>query len=148
VASPPDRPSGVWDRLEGRVGELSSWVGSADCEQPDGKDDISIEKLEEQLNSLKETFQEKEGMVEDISLSCGAKGLYPTGGPGDMSRRSTQGSLVSRKTTPVPPEQLPQTVDVEATIAVPAPAQPVEEPKPEAAAPEAIQEAAEFIAVA
>ena len=26
-----------WDRLEGRVGELSSWVGSADCEQPDGK---------------------------------------------------------------------------------------------------------------
>lgn len=41
----------------------------------------------------------------------------------------------------VPPEQLPQTVDVEATIAVPAPAQPVEEPKPEAAAPEAIQEA-------
>jgi len=68
-----------WDKLEGRVTELSSWVVSSDSKEPDGKDELSIEKLEAQLNCLKMSFKEKEEKVCDITISCGGKSVYPTG---------------------------------------------------------------------
>ena len=40
-------------------------------------DDLSIEKLEEHLDTLKATFKEKEGLVQDIQTTCGTKILYP-----------------------------------------------------------------------
>ncbi len=53
---------------------------------PDG---LSIEKLEEHLNILKENFKEKQEMVESMKIACMPKiSLYPTGD--ERSRRSTQ----------------------------------------------------------
>merc|ERR1719318_250368 len=42
-----------WNKLDGNVGELSSWVTTKDSAAPEGKSEISIEKLESQLNTLK-----------------------------------------------------------------------------------------------
>ena len=56
---------------------------------PDG---LSIEKLEEHLNILKENFKEKQEMVESMKIACMPKiTLYPTGD--ERSRRSTQVSV-------------------------------------------------------
>ena len=44
-----------WNKLEGNVGELSSWVTAKDAME-DGGTNIPIEKLEGQLNQLKVTF--------------------------------------------------------------------------------------------
>ena len=41
-----------WNKLEGNVGELSSWVTAKDALE-DGGTNIPIEKLEGQLNQLK-----------------------------------------------------------------------------------------------
>merc|ERR1712045_203799 len=41
-----------WNKLDGNVGELSSWVNTKDSAAPEGKSEISIEKLESQLNRL------------------------------------------------------------------------------------------------
>jgi len=70
-----------WDRLDGRVGELSSWVNLSSSQLPEGKDELSIEKLEDQLDTLKANFKEKESLVLDIKVACGGKqsSLYPTG---------------------------------------------------------------------
>merc|ERR1719458_1654725 len=38
-----------WNKLDGNVGELSSWVNTKDSAAPEGKSEISIEKLETQL---------------------------------------------------------------------------------------------------
>jgi hypothetical protein len=52
-------------------------------------DGLSIEKLEEHLNILKENFKEKQEMVESMKIACMPKiSLYPTGD--ERSRRSTQ----------------------------------------------------------
>merc|ERR1711902_248619 len=50
-----------WNKLDGNVGELSSWVTTKDSAAPEGKSEISIEKLESQLNTLKT-------MVADIEV--------------------------------------------------------------------------------
>merc|ERR1712141_450458 len=42
-----------WNKLDGNVGELSSWVNKQDSTAVEGKSDLSIEKLESQLNTLK-----------------------------------------------------------------------------------------------
>merc|ERR1712055_659128 len=42
-----------WNKLDGNVGELSSWVSMKDSSAPEGSSEISIEKLETQLNTLK-----------------------------------------------------------------------------------------------
>ena len=58
-----------WNKLEGNVDELSSWVNNPDASAKDvtGTDaDISIEKLEGQLNQLKVMFAEKQKLVADL----------------------------------------------------------------------------------
>merc|ERR1712150_175680 len=57
-----------WNKLEGNVDELSSWVsseGSAKDVTGTGAD-ISIEKLEGQLNQIKVMFAEKQKLVSDL----------------------------------------------------------------------------------
>lgn len=54
-------------------------------------DDLSIEKLEETLNSLKVNFKEKEELVKDIQVSCGAKTLYPTP---DLQKRGSTAQVI------------------------------------------------------
>ena len=57
-----------WNKLEGNVDELSSWVSSeGSAKDITGTDaDISIEKLEGTLNSLKLMFAEKQKLVSDL----------------------------------------------------------------------------------
>merc|ERR1712150_319490 len=55
-----------WNKLDGNVGELSSWVSAKDSAAPDGSSEISIEKLETQLNTLKTMFAEKQKLVSDL----------------------------------------------------------------------------------
>merc|ERR1712088_574940 len=58
-----------WNKLEGNVDELSSWVNRPDTSAKDvtGADaDISIEKLEGQLTQLKLMFAEKQKLVGDL----------------------------------------------------------------------------------
>ena len=58
-----------WNKLEGNVDELSSWVNEPEAGAKDvtGADaDISIEKLEGQLNQLKVMFAEKQKLVNDL----------------------------------------------------------------------------------
>jgi uncharacterized protein YidB (DUF937 family) len=57
-----------WNKLEGNVDELSSWVSSeGSAKGVTGTDaDISIEKLEGQLNQLKVMFAEKQKLVSDL----------------------------------------------------------------------------------
>ena len=54
--------------MEGNVDELSSWVSSeGSAKDVTGSDsDISIEKLEGQLNQLKVMFAEKQKLVSDL----------------------------------------------------------------------------------
>merc|ERR1719508_88869 len=55
-----------WNKLDGNVGELSSWVATKDSSAPEGGSEISIEKLETQLNTLKTMFAEKQQLVSDL----------------------------------------------------------------------------------
>merc|ERR1719283_707103 len=64
-----------WNKLDGNVGELSSWVNQKDSAAPEGQSEISIEKLETQLNTLKTMFAEKQKLVADLEV------YGPAGGP-------------------------------------------------------------------
>jgi len=57
-----------WNKLDGNVGELSSWVTKQDSAAPVGQSEISIEKLETQLNTLKTMFAEKQKLVADLEI--------------------------------------------------------------------------------
>merc|ERR1712025_706212 len=67
-----------WNKLDGNVGELSSWVEKKDSAAPEGQSEISIEKLETQLNTLKTMFAEKQKLVADLEV-YGAGGAAPGG---------------------------------------------------------------------
>merc|ERR1712117_664091 len=66
-----------WNKLDGNVGELSSWVTTKDSAAPEGKSEISIEKLESQLNTLKTMFAEKQKLVSDLDAYGPAAGTAP-----------------------------------------------------------------------
>jgi len=55
-----------WNKLDGNVGELSSWVAQKDSSIPEGSSELSIEKLETQLVTLKTMFAEKQRLVADL----------------------------------------------------------------------------------
>merc|ERR1719150_1404736 len=57
-----------WNKLDGNAGELSSWVATKDSAAPEGGSEISIEKLETQLNTLKTMFAEKQKLVADLEV--------------------------------------------------------------------------------
>ena len=63
-----------WNKLDGNVGELSSWVATKDSAAPEGGSEISIEKLESQLNTLKTMFAEKQKLVSDLDAYGPAAG--------------------------------------------------------------------------
>ena len=66
-----------WNKLDGNVGELSSWVATKDSAAPDGQQEISIEKLEGQLNQLKIMFAEKQKLVADLDAYGPVDGAHP-----------------------------------------------------------------------
>jgi hypothetical protein len=80
-----------WNKLDGNVGELSSWVATKDSAAPEGGSEISIEKLETQLNTLKTMFAEKQKLVSDLEA------YGPTGGraPPAAAAPATEGEATS-----------------------------------------------------
>merc|ERR1712106_230909 len=81
-----------WNKLDGNVGELSSWVNQKDSAAPEGQSEISIEKLETQLNTLKTMFAEKQRLVADLEV-YGAGGSGTAGPP-------TESATIAEPTTP------------------------------------------------
>merc|ERR1719357_1121306 len=69
-----------WNKLDGNVGELSSWVALKDSSAPEGGSEISIEKLETQLSTLKTMFAEKQKLVSDLE-AYGPAGGAPAAPP-------------------------------------------------------------------
>ena len=62
-----------WNKLEGNVDQLTSWVNIEDASKKDVlgcENYISIEKLEGQLNQLKAMFAEKQKLVTELD-ACG-----------------------------------------------------------------------------
>ena len=55
-----------WNKLDGHVGKLSSWDTTKDSAAPEGKSEISIEKLGSQLNTQRTMFAEKQKLVADF----------------------------------------------------------------------------------
>ena len=84
-----------WNKLDGHVGELSSWVSVADPVDPTPDGGLSIIKLETQLETLKTNFAEKQQLVDDIRVSCRARTPEK-----DESRKASQ--LLLRRETIVP----------------------------------------------
>jgi len=87
-----------WNKLDGNVGELSSWVTKQDSAAPVGQSEISIEKLETQLNTLKTMFAEKQKLVADLEIYGAGKQ-----GPGGTE----EGPTVTEEAAPVEPAPAP-----------------------------------------
>merc|ERR1712121_245423 len=73
-----------WNKLDGNVGELCSWVATKDSAAPEAGTEISIEKLETQLNTLKTMFAEKQKLVSDLEAygpATGSQAAAPAAAP-------------------------------------------------------------------
>merc|ERR1711881_390357 len=91
-----------WNKLDGNVGELSSWVNTKDSAAPEGKSEISIEKLETQLNTLKTMFAEKQKLVADLEV-YGAGGGAPAAAepaPAEASAPAPEAELAPAEAAP------------------------------------------------
>merc|ERR1712032_689657 len=91
-----------WNKLDGNVGELSSWVNTKDSAAPEGKSEISIEKLETQLNTLKTMFAEKQKLVADLE-AYGAGG----GAPAAAEAAPAEAAAPAPEAEPAPAEAAP-----------------------------------------
>merc|ERR1712080_618123 len=91
-----------WNKLDGNVGELSSWVTTKDSAAPEGKSEISIEKLESQLNTLKTMFSEKQKLVADLE-AYGAGG----GAPSEAAAAPAEAAAPAPEAEPAPAEAAP-----------------------------------------
>merc|ERR1712227_411848 len=91
-----------WNKLDGNVGELSSWVNTKDSAAPEGKSEISIEKLETQLNTLKTMFAEKQKLVADLE-AYGAGG----GAPSEAAAAPAEAAAPAPEAEPAPAEAAP-----------------------------------------
>ena len=106
-----------WNKLEGNVGELSSWVESKEPGAPEDGGSIPIEKLEGQLNQLKIMFAEKQKLVNDLEA------LGPNSG---------SASVPAPEPTPAPVEEAPaEPAEGEAVDPEAAPAENPEAPAAE-----------------
>jgi len=88
-----------WNKLDGNVGELSSWVNQKDSAAPEGKSELSIEKLETQLNTLKTMFAEKQKLVADLEV-YGAVGAGST-----QEEEASAPAATPAEETPAPPSE-------------------------------------------
>jgi len=94
-----------WNKLDGNVGELSSWVATKDSAAPEGGSEISIEKLETQLNTLKTMFAEKQKLVSDLE-AYGPAGGAPAAPPAPAAE--AEAAPPSEDTpAPAPAEEAP-----------------------------------------
>jgi len=86
-----------WSELEGKIEELTKWVDASKSSAPGAQAGLSIDKLEEQLNLLKVSFKEKQGLVESMNKTC--KGKL-------AGRRKSQVLLNVRRMTMLPVDEM------------------------------------------
>jgi len=99
-----------WNKLDGNVGELSSWVATKDSAAPEGGSEISIEKLETQLNTLKTMFAEKQKLVSDLEAYGpeGAAAPAPAAEGGEVAAKPEEGAEApAEAAAEVPPAEAP-----------------------------------------
>merc|ERR1719397_1592029 len=89
-----------WNKLDGNVGELSSWVATKDSAAPEGGSELSIEKLETQLNTLKTMFAEKQKLVSDLEA-------YGPAGAAPAAAAPAPAELPAEETAPPVAEETP-----------------------------------------
>lgn len=89
-----------WNKLDGNVGELSSWVTTKDSAAPEGKSELSIEKLETQLNTLKTMFAEKQKLVADLEV-------YGAGGAAPVPEGEPAAAPAPAEAAPAPAAEVP-----------------------------------------
>merc|ERR1712212_1179342 len=89
-----------WNKLDGNVGELSSWVTTKDSAAPEGQSELSIEKLETQLNTLKTMFAEKQKLVADLEV-------YGAGGAAPVPEADAAAAPQAAEAAPAPPAEEP-----------------------------------------
>merc|ERR1719348_74504 len=91
-----------WNKLEGNVDELTSWVNKKDSAAPEGQSELSIEKLENQLNTLKTMFAEKEKLVSDLEAfgSGKSEGAVNIDGSATSEPQEAPPALVEEEETP------------------------------------------------
>jgi len=98
-----------WNKLDGNVGELSSWVAQKDSAAPDGSSEISIEKLETQLLTLKTMFAEKQRLVADLEAYGGKAPEGEAAKPADESAAAAEETAVvaaaAASDAPTPPAE-------------------------------------------
>ena len=71
---------------------IPSWVSTKDSSLPEGGGEISIEKLETQLNTLKTMFAEKQKLVSDLEA------YGPAGkGRGRKRKRKRSSKILSKR---------------------------------------------------
>merc|ERR1711902_424911 len=97
-----------WNKLDGNVGELSSWVSAKDSAAPDGSSEISIEKLETQLNTLKTMFAEKQKLVSDLEA-------YGAGGGAPSEAAAAPAEAAAPEAAPAADEAAPAPADAPAS---------------------------------
>merc|ERR1719166_952234 len=90
-----------WNKLDGNVGELSSWVATKDSAAPEGSSEISIEKLETQLNTLKTMFAEKQKLVSDLDQ------YGPAGAAAPAAVAADPAPAPAEEAAPAPAEEAP-----------------------------------------
>merc|ERR1719397_422031 len=99
-----------WNKLDGNVGELSSWVATKDSAAPDGGSELSIEKLETQLNTLKTMFAEKQQLVADLEAYGpeGAAAPAPAPEGGEAAAKPEEGAEApAEAAAEAPPAEAP-----------------------------------------
>jgi len=104
-----------WNKLDGNVGELSSWVATKDSAAPEGGSEISIEKLETQLNTLKTMFAEKQKLVSDLEAYGPEGAAAPAAAPegGEAAAKPEEGAeapveaVAEAPPTEAPPAEAP-----------------------------------------
>jgi len=112
-----------WSQLEGKIEELTKWVDASKSSEPGAQAGLSIDKLEDQLNLLKISFKEKQGLVEAMNKTCKSK---------LSGRRKSQVLLNVRRMTMLPVDEMRKLSQMVANQPEEYPDVPAEEDKKEA----------------
>jgi len=112
-----------WSQLEGKIEELTKWVDASKSSEPGAQAGLSIDKLEDQLNLLKVSFKEKQGLVEAMNKTCKSK---------LSGRRKSQVLLNVRRMTMLPVDEMRKLSQMVANQPEEYPDVPAEEDKKEA----------------
>ena len=88
----------IQENLKMKIIFLPSWVATKDSAVPEGGNEISIEKLESQLNTLKTMFAEKQKLVSDLE-AYGPEGEQQSVSQSPLFKQINKGNQACCSTT-------------------------------------------------